>query len=136
MDASTDESFTKIRIQFKQDTSLVFQHLHRIIRCIIDCKLCTGDSISVRNALELARCLSARAWENSPSMLRQLKGFGPVMAKKFVNSNITSLDMLRTLDAQQIERIAGKNPTWGSKVLQDLNGVPWFRLHAHSTNVG
>ena len=123
------------RNQFNSDKAFVFQHAHRLIRCIIDCKLWCKDAVSVRNALELARCLRSSAWDNSPSMLRQLVGFGPVMVRKFVNANIKTFEALKSLDTHQLEMIAGKNPTWGSKVKQDIDGIPSFRLYIHSTKV-
>jgi ATP-dependent DNA helicase HFM1/MER3 len=53
----TGEKYPNNRMQYVTDTNIVFQHLNRLIRCIIDISLCREDSISLRNALMLCRSL-------------------------------------------------------------------------------
>ena len=130
-----DEQWQKHKTQFLQEKAVVFQHVHRVTRCLIDVVLARRDGFSVRNALELARSIAAKAWENSPSMLRQLEGFGPVMVRKFVNQGIKSLDNMDEIDSAKIEMIAGRNPTFGAKVKKNIESIPKFSITGKVTKV-
>ncbi|KAK6362952.1 Sec63 [Orbilia blumenaviensis] len=135
MEFPTTEGFQKYRATLLQDKSLIFQHLHRLVRCICDVKLFLRDAIGCRNALELSRCIEAKVWENSPSMLLQLEGLGLVGMRKFVNNDIKSIDQLDALEAHKIEMIASRNPPYGAKIKQDIAGIPRFRLYTQITRV-
>ncbi|KAF3218268.1 Sec63 [Orbilia oligospora] len=135
MEFPTTEGLQKYRATLFQDKSLIFQHLHRLVRSICDIKLFLRDSISCRNALELSRCIEAKVWENSPSMLLQLEGLGIVGVRKFVNNDIKTIDQLDALEAHKIEMIASRNPPYGAKIKQDIAGIPRFRLYTQVTKV-
>ncbi|KAK6516462.1 Sec63 [Arthrobotrys conoides] len=135
MEFPTTEGLQKYRATLLQDKSLIFQHLHRLVRSICDIKLFLRDSISCRNALELSRCIEAKVWENSPSMLLQLEGLGIVGVRKFVNNDIKTIDQLDALEAYKIEMIASRNPPYGAKLKQDIAGIPRFRLYTQVTRV-
>lgn len=126
-----DAHLQKYKTTLIQDKSLVFKHCHRIVRCIIDCKLNFKDSFSVKSSLEVARCLKARVWENSPLQLRQIEGFGPASVKKLVNAGVRSLEMLERLEAHRIETIMSRNPPFGSKVMKAARDIPKLRVLSH-----
>lgn len=126
-----EANLQKYRTTLIQDKNLVFQHCHRIVRCIIDCKLHFKDSFSVKSSLEVARCLKARVWENSPLQLRQMEGFGPASIKKLVNAGVRSLEMLERLEAHKIETIMSRNPPFGSKVMKAVREIPKLRVLSH-----
>ncbi|CUS11806.1 unnamed protein product [Tuber aestivum] len=128
MEFPTDPGFQKYRTSLLQDKALIFQHCHRVIRCIIDCKIYSKDATTVKAALELGRSLKAKAWENSPSQLRQIEGFGPVAIKKLVNAGIRNLEMLARLESHKIETTLSRNPPFGANVLKVAQSVPLFRI--------
>src|SRR5271169_5614576 len=59
IDTPTSKEFLVIRRQFGVDTSIIFDRIQRLIRCVIDCKAGDRDAISTRHAADLARSLSA-----------------------------------------------------------------------------
>lgn len=128
MEFPVEANFQKFKATLMQDKILIFQHCHRVIRCIIDCKLHFKDSVSVRSALEVARSLKARVWENSPLQLRQIEGFGPASVKKLVNAGIRSLGMLEMLEAHKIETILSRNPPFGSKIIRAVRDIPKLQV--------
>ncbi|KAH0612070.1 uncharacterized protein H6S33_010122 [Morchella sextelata] len=128
MEFPVEANFQKFKATLMQDKSLIFQHCHRVMRCIIDGKLHFKDSVSVRSALEVARSLKARVWENSPLQLRQIEGFGPASVKKLVNAGIRSLGMLETLEAHKIETILSRNPPFGSKIIRAVRDIPKLQV--------
>ncbi|KAK6344132.1 Sec63 [Orbilia brochopaga] len=135
MDYPTTEGLQKYRQTLLQDKSMIFQQLHRLIRCICDIKVFLRDAISCRNALELARCIDAKVWENTSSMLLQLDGLGAIGVRKFVNNNIKTIEQLGALEAHRIEMIASRNPPYGAKLKHDIAGIPRFRLFTQVTRV-
>ena len=60
VDIPDGDQFHKHKFSFQQDKNFVFTHVARLIRCVIDCQICLQDSVSVKNALELARSFGAK----------------------------------------------------------------------------
>ncbi|KAL1988357.1 hypothetical protein VTN96DRAFT_10040 [Rasamsonia emersonii] len=119
-----NEQFQKHKLPFQQDKTLVFSHINRLIRCIIDCQIHLEDGISVRNALELARSFAARVWDNSPLQMKQIEQIGIVAVRKLAGAGITSIAALEDTEAHRIDMILSKNPPFGMKVLARLAEFP------------
>ena len=117
-------NFDKIHPQYHTDTMVVFSHANRLIRCIIDCQLCMKDAVSAKNALELARSIAARAWDNTPNILKQVQGIGDVYMRKLAAKGVNSIDTLLTTDPQRINLILGKPQPFGQSLLKKLSGFP------------
>jgi Sec63 Brl domain len=128
MDFPMGEQFAKHRSQFQQDKAMVFQHVNRLVRCITDCQLTRGDSVSARHALELARSFAARVWDNSPLQLKQLENIGNVAVRKLANAGINSLESLENTETHRIEAAVGRGPPFGIKLLSNLARFPKLRV--------
>jgi ATP-dependent DNA helicase HFM1/MER3 len=115
-------------MQYQTDVNIIFQHVHRLIRCIIDFHLCTEDSVALRNALMLCRSLGAKCWDDSPLTLRQIDGIGPIAVRKLVNANIKSVEELANAEAQKIEMLLGRRPPFGMELLRKLKDFPTLRV--------
>lgn len=130
IDLPTDKDFLNVKRQFITDKNIVFERVQRLIRCVIDCKVHDEDSVSARHALDLARSLSVGFWEYSNLQLRQVPQIGPVATRKFVSSNINSIEDLENLDTGSIERIISKNPPFGKKTRDFVAGFPRLKIAA------
>jgi Sec63 Brl domain len=128
MDFPVGEQFAKLKSQFQQDKAMVFQHVNRLVRCVIDCQLTRGDSVSARHALELARCFASRVWDNSPLQLKQLEQIGNVAVRKLANAGINSIESLENTEAHRIETVIGRGPPFGMKLLSQLAQFPKLRV--------
>ncbi|KAF3896201.1 ATP-dependent DNA helicase [Trichophyton interdigitale] len=122
------EQFQKHRLSFQQDKSLVFSHINRIIRCIIDCQLAHGDSVSARHALELSRSLGAKAWDDSVLQLKQIDQIGIVAVRKFASAGITNMEQLEAAEPIRIETVLSRNPPFGMKLLARVAEFPKPRV--------
>jgi ATP-dependent DNA helicase HFM1/MER3 len=118
----------KHRSQYIMETQLVFKNINSLVRCIIDCQLCLGDSVSIHSALMLERSLGARVWDDSPLQMKQIESIGVVSVRKFVNADIRSIEDLEACDAHRIEALLGRNPPFGMKVLETVKGFPKLRV--------
>lgn len=115
------------------DRRLVFKHVTRLIRCIVDCQVALGDSVAVSNALLMQRSLSAQAWDDSPYHMRQLQGIGVAGIRCLVQAGIKSLEELERAEPHQIETCLKRNPPHGRKLLDQVHQFP--RLYVTANEV-
>lgn len=128
MDFPSAEQFQKHKLQVLQDKAIVFNHINRLIRCIIDCQIHNEDGVAVRNCLELARSFASRVWENSPLQMKQIDQIGVVAVRKLAGAGITSIQELEETEAHKIDMILSKNPPFGMKLLARLAEFPKLRV--------
>ncbi|KAL4942666.1 hypothetical protein BDV06DRAFT_211637 [Aspergillus oleicola] len=122
------EQFQKHRFAYQQDKSFVFSHVNRVIRCIIDCQAHLKDSETTRNALELARSLAARVWDDSPLQMKQIDQIGIVAVRKLAAAGIDSIEVLEETEPHQIDMALSKNPPFGMKLRARLAEFPKLRV--------
>jgi ATP-dependent DNA helicase HFM1/MER3 len=125
-----DKDFTVVRRQFLTEKGIIFDRVHRLIRCVIDCKAFDCDAVATRHALDLARSLMAEFWENSNLQLRQIPQIGPAAVRKLVSNDINSIEKFMQKDTSTIERIMSKNPPYGRKTKDTLMGFPILDMAA------
>ena len=128
VDLPTDEKTASNRFQYLIDVNLVFQHISRLIRCVVDFSLYSEDSIALRNSLALCRSLGARCWDDSPLQLRQLERVGIVGVRKLVNAGIKSIEELENAEAHRIEMILKRAPPFGLQVIDAARAFPKPRV--------
>ncbi|KFY73080.1 hypothetical protein V499_06836 [Pseudogymnoascus sp. VKM F-103] len=128
VDPPNDKEFN--RRQYQTDKAIVFERIHRLVRCIVDCKAVDCDALATQNALELSRSISAEFWEHLPLQLRQIPSIGPAAVKKMVTAGINSVAKLIATDSATIERILTRNPPFGHKLLDSLKSFPRLTLSA------
>ncbi|KAJ5296062.1 hypothetical protein N7508_010883 [Penicillium antarcticum] len=128
IDYPDSDQLQKHKFTFNQDKTLVFAHVNRLVRCLIDCQIARGDSVAILNAMELARSFGAKVWDHSPLQMKQIEQVGVVAVRKFAAAGITSLETLEETEAYRIDMILSKNPPFGAKLLSRLKGFPKLRV--------
>lgn len=131
-DISWNGEAAKHKTQFTIETQVVFKSVCSLIRCIIDCQISLGDSVSIHSALMLERSLGSRIWDDSPLQMKQIEGVGVVAVRKFVNAGIRSMEDLEACDAHKIEALIGRNPPFGMKILDIVRSFPKLRVSLHA----
>jgi len=116
------------RVQYGIDQGLIFQHIHRLVRCIIDCQAFKSDAVGIRNALFLSRSFAAKAWDDSPLVLQQVDKVGPVLARKLIAVDINSIETLGQTDPGRVQHIAGRNPPFGHVMVSKAKIFPKLRV--------
>jgi hypothetical protein len=120
--------------QWNTDKSIALSHARRLIRCIIDCQVYLKDAVAVRNALDLARSLSARAWDSTPRQLKQVPEIGDVLCRKLTSKGINSIEKLLSSEPHQIEMAVGRQHPFGNKLLNAMEAYPL--LHVSVKEIG
>jgi ATP-dependent DNA helicase HFM1/MER3 len=127
-DISWDGENGKHRTQYNTEALVIFKQINRLIRCIIDCQIYAGDSVSINNALIVERSLAARVWDDSPIQMKQIDTLGIVGCRKLAQAGIRSLEELECTEAHRIEHLLGRNPPYGLKILEQLKVFPKLRV--------
>jgi ATP-dependent DNA helicase HFM1/MER3 len=122
----------KHRSQYTTETQIIFRNIGSLIRCIIDCQIVLGDSISIHSALMLERSLGARIWDDSPLQMKQIESIGVVAVRKLVNAGLKSIEDLEGCDPHRIETLVGRNPPFGLNVLEKVRSFPKLRVSLHA----
>lgn len=117
-----------LKVQHGIDQALIFQHVHRLIRCIVDCQGYNKDSVGIRNALLLSRSFAARVWDDSPLVLRQIEQLGPASVRKLTDANVNTIEDLEHTEPSCIERLLGKKPPFGYKMVGKVKTFPKLRI--------
>ncbi|EMR66384.1 putative dead deah box dna helicase protein [Eutypa lata UCREL1] len=105
-----DKEFGHLKRSIFCEKTAIFDRLNRLIRCVVDCKAFDGDGVSTRVGLELARAIAANSWENKPTQLNQIPGFGPV-------TNPSPQDNVTVLVKANLGHCNTKRaPNWNGKV--------------------
>lgn len=112
------------RQRLRAEAGRVLDVMHRLIRTVIECKGSDADGTACWAALDLARSMTAKAWENRPMQLLQVPQLGPVLMRKLVSHNIRTVSQLADSAAGDIERIASRNPPFGKKMADALAFFP------------
>lgn len=127
-DISWDGEVAKHRSQYTTETMMVFKNVGSLIRCIVDCQIVLGDSVSIHSALMLERSLGARAWDDSPLQMKQIETLGVVAVRKLVNAGIKCIEDLEGCDPHRIEALIGRNPPYGLQVIEKTKLFPKLRV--------
>ncbi|GAB7364524.1 hypothetical protein MBLNU230_g5331t1 [Neophaeotheca triangularis] len=118
----------KHRSEYMSAKSIIFQHIHRLIRCIIDCQLHLEDAAATRNALMLARSFGAQVWDDSPLHMKQLDGVGMAYCRKIAFAGIKTIEAIENVEASAIERACTRNAPFGSQIQQKARAFPKLRV--------
>lgn len=111
-----------------QDKMLIFRHLPRVLKCMIDCFIEKNDGDSLKYALFVMRSVVGKGWEDTPMILRQLNTIGLVSLRKLVCHGVSTFDDMANLTDQQIEYYLSLKPGNGSRIKSDLQMIPSLEL--------
>lgn len=125
-----DKEFGHLKRSIFCEKTAIFDRLNRLIRCVVDCKAFDGDGVSTRVGLELARAIAANSWENKPTQLNQIPGFGPVTVRRWIAHGVNTVLGVVDRDFLEMERISGRNPPYGTNLTKILDGFPRLTLRA------
>ncbi|KAJ7461495.1 Sec63 Brl domain-containing protein [Mycena latifolia] len=106
----------------------VFKHVSRIARVVVEVAIVKKRGAQLKYGLELVRCLTAKAWEDRPVVLRQIESIGEKSLKVLAENGITSLALLRKQETYRIETLLNRRPPFGNEVLASVRELPQYTL--------
>jgi ATP-dependent DNA helicase HFM1/MER3 len=108
--------------------TLIWKELPRITKGLVEVAIEKKDGLTCRSALEMLRCVSARAWENDPAVLKQLHGIGEKLCATLASKGVRSIADMAKQPAHRIENILNRNPPFGTKLRDQARSIPVFTL--------
>ncbi|KAK0640676.1 P-loop containing nucleoside triphosphate hydrolase protein, partial [Cercophora newfieldiana] len=119
---------SRLRRQLVMERKMIFERLLRLVRAVVDCKGYDRDATGVKNALELARALSAESWEGRATQLTQVPNIGPAGMRKLASKGVRTVLDLADKEHDEIERLMSRQPPFGRKLKEDLDRFPRLAL--------
>nr|WJN24852.1 meiosis specific DNA helicase [Farysia itapuensis] len=110
------------------DVRTIFSHAPRIVKAVMDIAIHRRDGMVCKTALDLARSITAQAWDGSPAMLRQIEHVGEKSIKALAGAGLGTWSSLATSTPARIEMILNRNPPFGSKIIKAAQSVPRIGL--------
>ncbi|KAH9060008.1 P-loop containing nucleoside triphosphate hydrolase protein [Lactarius vividus] len=96
------------------DSVIVFRHASRIARAMVEVAIAKRNGAQIKYGLELARNISARVWEDRPSILAE--------------NGITNFDKLRVQNPDYIDMLLNKKQASGHKILVAVRELPQYSV--------
>ncbi|TBU35674.1 P-loop containing nucleoside triphosphate hydrolase protein [Dichomitus squalens] len=106
----------------------ILRHISRIARAVVEVANVRMAGALLKNALEVMRCLTAKAWEDRSVIFRQLDDIGLKSLKVLAENNITTFAALRKMDPGYIEMLLNRKPPFGHEVLAAVNRLPQYQV--------
>ncbi|KAJ6531293.1 hypothetical protein B0H19DRAFT_1242397 [Mycena capillaripes] len=106
----------------------VFKHVPRIARVVVEVAIVQKRGTQLKHGLELVRCLTAKAWDDRPVVLRQIESIGEKSLKVLAENGITSLALLGRQEPYKIETLLNRRPPFGHEVLASVRELPQYTL--------
>ncbi|TFK30070.1 P-loop containing nucleoside triphosphate hydrolase protein [Coprinopsis marcescibilis] len=122
-------------VQLSLEAFSVFKHVDRIARAIVEVATARKYGRQVKDGLELVRCLSAKAWEDRPIVLRQIDQLGEKSIKVLAENGVTTLDQLRLQSPLRLEALLNRRPGFGYDLLASVDSIPRYELSVKELEV-
>ncbi|KAJ6490602.1 Sec63 Brl domain-containing protein [Mycena vitilis] len=113
----------------------VFKHIPRIARVVVEVAIVQKRGAQLKHGLELVRCLTAKAWDDRPVVLRQIESIGEKSLKVLAENGITSLALLGRQEPYRIETLLNRRPPFGHEVLASVRELPRYTLAVNEVEV-
>ncbi|KAJ7709458.1 hypothetical protein B0H17DRAFT_1190666 [Mycena rosella] len=102
---------------------------------IVEVAIVKKRGAQLKYGLELVRCLTAKAWEDRPVVLRQIESIGEKSLKVLAENGITSFALLRKQETYRIETLLNRRPPFGNEVLASVKELPQYTLAIKEVDV-
>ncbi|KAI0748557.1 Sec63 Brl domain-containing protein [Daedaleopsis nitida] len=113
----------------------ILRHICRIARAIVEVANARKAGLLLKNALEVLRCLSAKAWEDRSVVFRQLDDIGLKSLKVLAEHKITTFAALMKTDPSVIETLLNRKPPFGHDILVAVKQLPQCTVDLSEINV-
>ncbi|XP_064798161.1 probable ATP-dependent DNA helicase HFM1 isoform X2 [Oncorhynchus masou masou] len=113
-----------------QDTGRIFRNGVRISRCLAEFlnQRSKTDFSALLNSLILAKCFTAKLWEDSPYVSKQLEKIGLSLSTAMVNAGLTTFNKIEQTNARELELIVNRHPPFGNQIRDAVMNLPKYEV--------
>lgn len=122
----------------QQEMTRISRNAGRVVNCLRDIIMLQNEKgyELVANALILSQCFTAKLWENSIYISKQLDRIGPSISHALAKNGMTTFEALRRANPRNLEIFCNRLPPFGSNVQQTCFGLPVYDLNVRFRNIG
>ncbi|KAF5357923.1 hypothetical protein D9756_001436 [Leucocoprinus leucothites] len=117
------------------DALTIFKHAPKLAKVVVEVAITKKLGTQLLRGLEAARCLTAKTWEDRPTVLRQVEQIGEKSLKVLAEHEIATLGQLRQQSPTRIEILLNRKPPFGHEVLASVADIPQYHLAASQISV-
>jgi ATP-dependent DNA helicase HFM1/MER3 len=110
------------------DSYQVFRMAPRICKAMATVALQKEDGETLKNALQLTRIVSGKAWPGTSVIFRQIDAIGAKSIKVLASKGITSFRSLARTDPPKIEMLLNRQTGFGNKIVAAAKAFPVFNV--------
>lgn len=110
------------------DSYQVFRMAPRICKAMATVALQKEDGETLKNALQLTRIVSGKAWPGSSVIFRQIDAIGAKSIQVLASKGITSFQSLARTDPRKIEMLLNRQTGFGNKIVAAAKAFPVFNV--------
>lgn len=108
------------------DSYQVFRLAPRICKAMATVALQKEDGGTLKNALQLTRIMSGKAWPGTSVIFRQIDAIGAKSIKVLGSKGITTFQSLARTDPRKIEMLLNRQTGFGNKIVSAAKSFPVF----------
>ncbi|ODO08415.1 ATP-dependent DNA helicase HFM1/MER3 [Cryptococcus wingfieldii CBS 7118] len=111
-----------------QTLMAIYNHAPRIAKAIVQFALNREYGTAARSALELHRTLSGKAWEDSPTIFRQIPSIGPKSICVLGQNGISTFEELLDVGTEKIQLWLNRNSEFARGIHDQARRMPRFHV--------
>ncbi|WVN87673.1 uncharacterized protein L203_102859 [Cryptococcus depauperatus CBS 7841] len=109
-----------------QTLMAVYNHAPRISKAMVQFALHHEYGIAACSALELYRVVIGKAWEDSPTIFRQIANIGPKSIKVLGQNGVASFEQFLDVKPERIQLWLNRGPDFIKAIYNQVDKMPQF----------
>lgn len=118
-----------------QTLMAIYNHAPRIVKAIVQFTLNREYGIAARSALELHRVVVGKAWEDLPTIFRQIPSIGPKSIRVLGQNGITNFDQLLDVESEKIQLWLNRGHDFARAIHEQARRMPRFHVTMEEENM-
>ncbi|WVQ77811.1 hypothetical protein IAR50_007501 [Cryptococcus sp. DSM 104548] len=111
-----------------QTLMAIYNHAPRIAKAIVQFALNREYGTAARSALELHRTIIGKAWEDSPTIFRQIPSIGPKSIRVLGQNGISTFEQLLDVESERIQLWLNRNNEFARGIRDQARRMPRFHV--------
>ncbi|OWT36856.1 ATP-dependent DNA helicase HFM1/MER3 [Cryptococcus neoformans Bt1] len=118
-----------------QTLMAIYNHAPRIVKAIVQFTLNREYGIAARSALELHRVVVGKAWEDLPTVFRQIPSIGPKSIRVLGQNGVINFDQLLDVESEKIQLWLNRGHDFARAIHEQARRMPRFHVTMEEENM-
>ncbi|WVQ91135.1 hypothetical protein IAS59_004924 [Cryptococcus gattii] len=118
-----------------QTLMAIYNHAPRIAKAIVQFTLNCEYGVAARSALELHRVVVGKAWEDLPTVFRQIPSIGPKSIRVLGQNGVTNFDQLLDVESEKIQLWLNRGHDFARAIHEQARRMPRFHVTMEEENM-